>query len=581
MKKINLIIFLLLSTLIVMGLNAQTVGEFGTDIDDILGDKLKSKTNSLNKLDPNEMPVGDVIDADLYVVGPNDRLSLKIIPIADQEEILKVTADGKIALPRNYGVIDVKNKTLNETIELISEKINKSNPEAKVFVSLLKPRIVLISVEGNVKNIGTYNLPASYRVSTVLKIANSSDSKNNSTAAIIKSEKLFDKEKEKLSNYENSGMTFKKTYYQRNIKVFSRDGLLREVDLLKSKVEDYEKYDPFIREGDRIVVPYDREDFPTISISGEVNSPMMLHYKEGDKISVLLNNSYGFTEYADMDNVYLNYADGKRVKLKFDENNNLINDDIVLSSGCIINVGKKIVETNDEIGVVSVMGEVMNAGNYIIHKDKTKLSEIIKQAGGFSEDAYLPLANIIRNDNKNSILDDPMKDYSLFFQNSDLTVEDTMRFNLDSYLKKPYVTVDFVKLFNNDELSQDVILQNGDIIRIPKNPNRVYVFGRVNNPGYVQFEEGKSIDWYINKANGFTEGADIERARIIRANTNVWIKPDENIVVKDGDMIYIPSPPQLSKTTEVMQNQTYISVITALATVGFLIIQIVSLSTAK
>jgi len=569
-------IIILIFILNIFTLHAQTTGEFGSDVKSMLGDKLKTKSLSLNKIDPNEMPVGDIIDPDLYIVGPNDRFTLKILPFSDEDAILKITADNNLILPRNFGIINLNNKTLKETISIIKNKITELNSETEVYVTLLKPRSCLVSVEGNIKNVGTYTLPASYRVSTLLKIANSKTKETNSMSAMAKNEKIFDIQKEKQSNYDNTGMTFKKTFFERNIKIFTQEGDIKEVDLIKSKLDGFQHLNPFIRGGDRIIVPFDKPNFPTISITGEVNNPLILHYKKGDKVDILLKNSYGFTSEADLNNVYLNYPDGKTLKLEFNNDNSLKSENIDLSYGSIINVGALKIENNDNIGIVSINGEVHKEGNYIVKNNITTIKEILERAGGFTEDAYLPLAHIIRNDNKNSILDDPMKNFSVFFQNSDLTVEDTMRFNLDAFIFKPTVTIDFTKTFieNNDE--QNVTLQNGDIIVIPKNPNRIYIFGRVNNPGYIQFQRGKSLDWYVNKANGYTNSADIDRARIIRANTYVWIEPGDDVIVYDGDMIYIPSPPQFSKTTEVMENQTYISAVGAIAGLGYLIVALLS-----
>ena len=62
------------------------------------------------------------------------------------------------------------------------------------------------------------------------------------------------------------------------------------------------------------------------------------------------------------------------------------------------------------------------------------------------------------------------------------------------------------------------------------------VYGQVNNPGYVTFEPGKSMQWYVDRAGGYASGAEKELTRIIKGRSHVWIKGDEkNVIVESGD----------------------------------------------
>jgi protein involved in polysaccharide export with SLBB domain len=122
----------------------------------------------------------------------------------------------------------------------------------------------------------------------------------------------------------------------------------------------------------------------------------------------------------------------------------------------------------------------------------------------------------------------------------------------------------------------DVTLENGDEIVIPTSPNRVYVFGRVENPGFVEFEKGQNIEYYINKTGGFTKVADADRAAVIRKNTSSWVGNIEETLVYDGDYIYVPGEVDVSTSTEQAKVSTYAAIGSIILSLGFLIVNIVN-----
>ena len=80
---------------------------------------------------------------------------------------------------------------------------------------------------------------------------------------------------------------------------------------------------------------------------------------------------------------------------------------------------------------------------------------------------------------------------------------------------------------------------------MPENPQRVYVYGQVNNPGYVTFVSGKTMDWYIQQAGGYAAGADEDLTRIIKGRSKIWVEGDKkDVFVESGDEIYCAPPSQ-------------------------------------
>ena len=64
----------------------------------------------------------------------------------------------------------------------------------------------------------------------------------------------------------------------------------------------------------------------------------------------------------------------------------------------------------------------------------------------------------------------------------------------------------------------DTVLEPGDEITVPKRPNFIIVLGDVNNPGALQFVQGKSAATYMREAGGTLATADNGRAFLVLPN---------------------------------------------------------------
>lgn len=518
------------------------------------------------------LPVGNVISPEAYYLGPNDLLSIQIYPIEPYATPTYVTAENTIYSQR-FGEININGLTLKEVRDTLTQLITKRNPNATVSISLLKPRNVFITISGNVLSPGSYTLPASYSVSTVLKVAN--QFKTTSLSADEQSAllRLNETQKERARTFSEMGVPINTSYSTRNIRILRKNDKSLVADLERANATNDSKYDPFICEGDEIFVPFDVENYPVISIVGEVLRPMTLAFKEGDMVSQLLKMGYGFTENADLDNIYLYDGLSNKEKLQVDTNCNLLSSDIKLKAGNIIAVGSLYDTKQSNIGMVSVKGEVKNPNIYVIQPGVTKLKDIIEKAGGFTKKAYLPRSYIARRENQQNDRVAPKRLYMEYFQKSDLTMEDTTRFMMDIDLKRNAVACNLDDAFNKNSEEDNVVLQDGDVIFINTNINRVTVFGQVRKPGIIEFTPNKNMEWYIEQAGGYATGAKKSRARIIRNNTKVWENGFQDAVfVNDGDEIYVPREPDIPPTLELQKWAAITGMVGALSGIISLII---------
>ncbi|MGB9701953.1 MAG: SLBB domain-containing protein [Candidatus Kapaibacteriota bacterium] len=565
MKKIAIIVFTLL--IFTNFTKAQvTKGESPFENESKLQEEIsKSLSDEMTK-SAQSIPTGNIVDPKYYYIGPGDVFTLTISPVMPFPSIITVSPTTTITIPR-FGDINLANKTIAQAQDTIQKFLQERNKDLTCVFSLQKPRICLVTIKGNVLFPNIYSVPASYQVSTAINYANKVNPERIPGSQFVAITNYNEQVRDKEKLFGSSKLSPVASYSSRNVLVFRNDGTSANVDIEKSKVLNDPQFNPYIREGDEIIVPFEFDNYQTISIAGEVNRPITLPYHNGDKISLLLKFGYGFTQNADLENIYL-YTQENTQKIEVSKDGKLIGEDFELQPGNIIIVGTKAQKSENAIATVSIYGEVKRPGIYPIKNNQTSIKDIIAQCGGFTSDAHLPLSVIYRFDKIPQYKMDIKRDFNESFQYSNLTLDDTTRFLIDMQYPKNYVSCDFDKLFNKNDERFNVKLLNGDIIYIPKQPHQVYVFGQVKNPGYVEFEPNKTLEYYVEKAGGYADGAEPKRARIIRGRNLIWDKPDENTFVNAGDQVYIPRSPDLPVWLEIQKYGTYAAIV---GTIGSLI----------
>ena len=117
--------------------------------------------------------------------------------------------------------------------------------------------------------------------------------------------------------------------------------------------------------------------------------------------------------------------------------------------------------------------------------------------------------------------------------------------------------VDLKKLLDQGDMSQNIVLQSGDVVYVPLSTSlnlaesKIYVEGEVQDPGAYDYQEGMTALSACIMAGGFSKFAAPNRARIIRQDGDEQkvIKIDlddvkmgkiQDIKILPGDRIHIP-----------------------------------------
>jgi protein involved in polysaccharide export with SLBB domain len=498
-------------------------------------------------------PVARTIDPELYYCGAGDVMSLVLTMPLNLEVLLQVTADGALVIPR-LGAVHAAGKTLAQVKQDVFTAMRRKWQSAEGTLSLAQARPIIVSIMGEVKTPGLLTLTAATPVSIALRMADVSEQKPAPTSVLQTQGEAGNDPgyRARLSN-RYFGTTDTETRAVRRIVVQHADGSTSRADIPLYEATRDGRHDPLLREGDVIVVPARDVSAPRIAVLGAVRRPGVFDYIEGDKLSDLLRMGFGVDESRMIVGGELTRDGMAPLTLNTTELRSAsFADDILLRPGdrLIVHAERR----RERNGSAVADGEVARPGTYPITPGKTTLRELIDMAGGFTQDAWPGLSELYRRQQGTDGLPlDLSREKEKNFEKSGLYSEDTLNWSVSSRMREGQVAVDFHRLFIRRDGSADVPLEDGDILLVPRNTGTVYVYGQVNNGGFVPWSEDKDFDWYVEQAGGFATSATKNRASVIKANTRAWVHADD-AVIEPGDMIFVPAEPlvALAKTTDIL-----------------------------
>lgn len=502
-----------------------------------------------------ELALDGPIDAQWYVVGPGDGISVNIWSSAPADYSLTVTPEGFLLVP-NIGVLTVSNQTLAAVRDSVTRRALKKFPGSTVSVVLRSPRRVSVQITGQVMNEGMHEMQSMQRVHQLVDEAN----KLPSTQV---TRRFYDVDQQQLRSSAS----------QRHILVQHRNGLMERVDLVKYFLTGESRYNPYLREGDVVFVPGRNSSDNRIGIFGAVARMGSIEYVEGDSLTDLIRLGLGYKQRALPKSALL-------TRLSPDGN---VMDTVVIDlegimSGRVPNVslrpGDRVlvrdVEDPRRGYVVGVEGEVLLPGLYPVSDQGMRLSEVVRLAGGFTPDADLRRATIMRGPRLIDRGEDQLVRERLLAGRTTRLGEDSVSFVLENELRLrgEEVPVSFYRLFEGKDSTQDVVVRNMDRILVPRRQFSVYVFGQVVTPGHVRYVTGKDADFYIRGAGGYTEEARAGDIKVIKGGSRAWLDPGET-ELEDGDFIWVPkkihTPPGVVLGTVVQ----IVGILSGVATVYF------------
>lgn len=312
-----------------------------------------------------------------------------------------------------------------------------------------------------------------------------------------------------------------------------------------------------------------------LTIHGEVRNPGQYKFSDNMTIEDLVIMAGGLTDAASMAKVDVSRRISDPMATA-DSPLRARTYTFSLKDGLLVDGNKEFtLEPYDEVYIrrspgysiqenVSVTGEVMYAGVYALSAQNTRVSDILKEAGGPNGRAYLKGARLRRYYTESEIIRNQQQ-HKMVQLDQDSTLLGVVKSG-DTY----FVGVDIENALKNPGCDDDVILQQGDEIIIPQYSSTVKVNGEVSYPNTVSYLKGKSGKYYVNQAGGFSNEARRRKAYIVYPNGHV-AKLRSNTKVEPGSEIFVPSREKRSNAATAMQ---WVSISSSLVTVAAVIISI-------
>ena len=293
----------------------------------------------------------------------------------------------------------------------------------------------------------------------------------------------------------------------------------------------------------------ERTSARTITIHGEVQFPGSYQYADNETIEDFIMQAGGLTDAASTAKVDVSRriidptatTSPREIAKTFS---------FTLKDGFIIDgtAGFKL-EPYDEVYVrrspgyqaqrnVSVSGEVLFAGTYTLNKKNTRLSDLVRMAGGVTSEAFIRGARIERKINE----DERIRMKSVMRVVNNQNGKDSVNTNLLDFAETYYVGIELDKALENPGSNSDIVLREGDKLVVPEYNGTVKISGDVMYPNTVAYEEGRNYRYYINEAGGFGTRAKHSKTFIVYQNGRVSVAGKHK--VEPGCEIIVPSKPK-------------------------------------
>lgn len=305
-----------------------------------------------------------------------------------------------------------------------------------------------------------------------------------------------------------------------------------------------------LKNEDVLFIPTEQERLNEriLTIEGEVMSPGNYEFAENTTIEDLVLQAGGLTDAASTTKVDVSR---RIMDPKAKEGSSAISKTYTfeLKDGFVID-GQPgfILEPYDIVQVrrsptymeprnIFVEGEVQFGGVITLSSKNQRLSDAIKAAGGFTEEAYVKGARLLRTvtEDERNRAEDLMRQIKNTGDQKD-TIQ-TSQLNL---FKTYTVGINLDKAIENPGGDYDLVLRDGDRIIVPEYNGTVKISGNVQFPNTVAYNEKKGYKWYINKAGGFGNRAKKSKTFIIYQN-GTMAEVGRGTKVEPGCEIVVPT----------------------------------------
>jgi len=219
---------------------------------------------------------------------------------------------------------------------------------------------------------------------------------------------------------------------------------------------------------------------------------------------------------------------------------------------------------------------VLFPGVYSITRKDERISDLLKRAGGFTAYAYPEGASLKRAGapQDTSVTAKMDRERVRQFKLAQKSISDTIRLDEEA-LKNDFVGINLPRILKHQGGRDDIFLEEGDIISVPKQLQTVKIGGEVLSPVTVVYSRNKGFKQYISNAGGFGNRAKKGAAYVVYANgtvqsTSKFLFFKNYPSVKPGAQIFVPKKPEARR----MSAGEWVGLSSGLASVAAIIVSL-------
>lgn len=181
---------------------------------------------------------------------------------------------------------------------------------------------------------------------------------------------------------------------------------------------------------------------------------------------------------------------------------------------------------------VRIEGEVLFPGDYTLSNRNERISDLVRRAGGLTEEAYIKGATIVRKTGELERVETELQ----------LSIDEIVE---DKKKTENYIGIDMARIIEQPGGEDDIFLRPGDVLRVPAELQTVKVSGGVLRETEIRYTNGKNLKYYVKRSGGFAQNARRAKAYVVYANGDVDSKSRflffaSNPEIEPGAEIVIP-----------------------------------------
>ncbi len=324
----------------------------------------------------------------------------------------------------------------------------------------------------------------------------------------------------------------------------------------------------------KVLSVFDVANETFVKISGEINKGGTYPFSTDMTVQDLIFMAEGFTEAAEPSTIEI-------MRLPEEQSDDALAEirQISLTGDLVAASGEDVtLQPYDHVFVrrnpnyypertIELLGEIVYPGAYSLLSRGDRISDLIKRGGGLRSTAYLEGATLTRNTeffqsedkiaSRKSSLQEVLASLDTNFLNEadDKLIDEIYDELNNKYLfpnvddvnlatqakrerlnqlvksnpflsgleirKRESIAIDLQKILASPGGVEDLILESGDMISVPRELKTIRMRGRVLYPSTIRYEKGKRLRHYIDQTGGFDTRAKRSRTYVVYANGEV------------------------------------------------------------